>query len=67
MGFVRANGFLTFLNICAMLMLVSLLAVYLTRRPAAEAGMIRLAWAPVAGVRAVALARGRGRGAGHAR
>ena len=47
MGFVRANGFLIFLNICAMLMLASLLAIYLTRRPAAEAGVIRLAWAPV--------------------
>lgn len=47
MGFVRANGFLTFLNICAMLMLASLLAIHLTRKPVAEGGVIRLAWTPV--------------------
>lgn len=47
MGFVRANSFLTFLNICALLMLASLLAIHLTRGPAAEGGVIRLAWAPV--------------------
>lgn len=47
MGFVRANGFLTFLNICAMLMLASLLAIHLTRGPAAGGGVIPLAWAPV--------------------
>ena len=60
MGFVRANGFLTFLNICAMLMLASLLAIYLTRRPAAEGGVIRLAWAPV---QALGLSLWRGGGA----
>lgn len=47
MGFVRANGFLTFLNICAMLMILSLLAVHLTREPVAEVGLLRLTWAPV--------------------
>ena len=47
MGFLRANGFLTFLNICAMLMLLSLLAVYLTRKSVAEIGVIRLVWAPI--------------------
>lgn len=47
MGFVRANAFLTFLNICAMLMLASLLAIHLTRKPAAAGGVIRLAWTPI--------------------
>lgn len=47
LGFVRANAFLTFLNIGAMLLLASLLAIHLTRQPAAEGDVIRLAWAPV--------------------
>ena len=67
MGFVRANGFLTFLNICAMLMLASLLAIYLTRRPADRGRRDPAGLGAGAGVRAVAVARRRGRVAGDAR
>ncbi|MCP4168351.1 MAG: DUF4173 domain-containing protein [Chloroflexi bacterium] len=39
MVFVRANVFITFLNVCAMLLLLALIAVYLTRDFVANAGI----------------------------
>jgi hypothetical protein len=47
MGFVRANDLLTFLNICAGLALIILMAVYLAQRPVAQAGVLGLCLAPL--------------------
>jgi len=45
-GFVRANPLLIFLNICAGLALVILMAVYLAQRSVAQAGLLGLCLAP---------------------
>lgn len=47
MGAVRASPFLVFLNISACLVLLALLAIYLTRRPVAEIGLLAHLAAPV--------------------
>jgi len=50
MSFVRASGFLLFLNISASLVLMALIAVYITRHPVAELGLPALLIAPVEAV-----------------
>ncbi len=47
MGAVRANEFLTFLNIAACLVLLALIAIYQTRRPVAELGLLEHLVAPI--------------------
>ena len=50
MSFVRASGFLLFLNISAGLVLMALIAVYMAHRPAAELSLPALLIAPVEAV-----------------
>ncbi len=50
MSFVRASGFLLFLNVSAGLLLMALIAVYMAWRPAAELSLPALAIAPVEAV-----------------
>lgn len=47
MGFVRASEFLIFLNICAGLALIILMAVYLAQRSVAQTGLLGLCLAPL--------------------
>lgn len=47
---VRDSGFLTFLNVCACLVLAALIAVYLTQKPAGPTGLVELALAPLRAV-----------------
>ena len=54
---VRDNGFLTFLNVCACLALLALIAVYLAQRSAAAMGLVALVLSPL---RALAGSFGRG-------
>ena len=54
---VRDNGFLTFLNVCACLMLLGLIAIYLAQQRADAMGLASLVLAPI---QAVAGALGRG-------
>jgi hypothetical protein len=54
---VRDNGFLTFLNVCAGLVLLALLAVSLAQRPASAMGLVALVLSPL---QAVAGSLGRG-------
>jgi len=55
---VRDNGLLTFLNVCACLALLGLIAVYLAQSSAAAMGLVELALSPL---RALAGSLGRGR------
>lgn len=57
MSFVRANGFLLFLNISASLLLVTLMAVYVAQRSAAAMDLAALLIAPLQAV-VMALQRG---------
>lgn len=57
MGFVRANGFLLFLNLSACLLLAALLAVYAAQRPAAHLSLVALVLAPLRAL-TMALVRG---------
>ena len=50
MSFVRASGFLLFLNISAGLALLALIAVYMAQRPVAESSLPALLIAPVEAV-----------------
>jgi hypothetical protein len=47
---VRANGFLTFLNVCACLGLLGLIAVHLAQSSAARTGLVPLALSPLQAV-----------------
>ncbi len=47
MGAVRANEFLVFLNIAACLVLLALIAIYQTRRPVVELGLLEHLVAPI--------------------
>ncbi len=47
---VRDSGFLTFLNVCACLVLLALIAVYLAQRSAGPIGLVELALAPLRAV-----------------
>ena len=50
MSFVRASGFLLFLNVSAGLMLMALIAIYMAYRPAADLTLPALLMAPVEAV-----------------
>src|SRR5690606_10019710 len=50
MSFVRASGFLLFLNVSAGLVLMALIAVYMAQRPAAGLSLPALTIAPVEAV-----------------